>query len=68
MNASHSNITPLRIFPPGEECMLDVIRRAHSAGLHLVSNGFRIYLTPILLPGEREIAVRIVPQPMPEAA
>ena len=54
-----TNVVPLRIHPPGDTPLIDVIRRAQRTGCKLVSNGFQIYVTPILLPGEREVGVRI---------
>jgi len=62
------NITPLRIRPSGEARLFDVFQRAQEAGLHLVSNGFDVYVTPIILPGERKVGVRVVPPAQREAA
>jgi hypothetical protein len=52
------NITPLRITPPDDATVWDVLRRAQHTGAHLVTNGFEIYVTPVIMPGEREIGAR----------
>ena len=55
-----NNVHPLRHYPPGDECLLDVIHRAIESGQRLVTTGRDIYITPVKMPGEFEIAVRVV--------
>ena len=59
MHTQSSNVAPLRLYPAGDDLLVDVIARAQRAGAKLVHNGFKIYVTPILLPGEREVGMRI---------
>ena len=53
-----NNVLPLRITPPDEARVWDVFTRAQTTGCHLVHDGRSIYVTPMVLPGERVIAVR----------
>jgi hypothetical protein len=52
------SIAPLRITPPDDANVWDVIRRAQRTGAHLVTNGFEIYVTPAIMPGEFPVAMR----------
>jgi hypothetical protein len=54
-----ANVVPLRHYPPGDACLLDVARRAHTTGQHLVTNGTEVYITPMVMPGEFPIPMRI---------
>ena len=55
-----TNVHPLRHYPPGDACLLDVVHQALQRQQHLVTNGADIYITPIVMPGEFPIAVRVV--------
>jgi hypothetical protein len=44
---------------PEDAELLDVATRAAAAHLHLVTDGHRIFLTPIVQPGWRKVAVRV---------
>lgn len=54
-----TNIVPLRHRPAGDESLPDVLHRAIRTGQHLVTDGREIYLTPMLMPGEWPIPMRI---------
>lgn len=54
-----AKVIPMRSQPDGEARLFDVVRRAHARGLHLVNNGTDIYVTPIVMPGERLVGVRM---------
>ena len=54
-----ARVIPMRSQPDGEARLFDVVRRAHARGLHLVTNGTDVYVTPIVMPGERLVAVRV---------
>jgi hypothetical protein len=53
-----SNVVSLCIIPPDEDRVWDVLRRAQQTGAHLVTNGFEIYVTPAIMPGEFPVAMR----------
>ena len=58
MIAPACNVFPMRIYPDENERMMDVIERALATQQKLVTDGQRIYLTPMVMPGEFPIAVR----------
>lgn len=62
-----SNVVSLRHYPSGDARLLDTIHRAITTGQHLVSNGSDVYVTPIVMPGEFKVGVRIA-TPKREAA
>lgn len=48
-------------FPDPNAPMLDVVRAAQAAGLHLIHNGREIKVSPIVPPGWREVIVKVKP-------
>jgi len=52
-----ARVIPMRSQPDGEARLFDVVRWAHARGLHLVTNGRDIYVTPIVMPGERLVGI-----------
>lgn len=45
--------------PPEEAELLAVAQQAEASHLHLVTDGQRTFLTPIVLPGWQKLAVRV---------
>lgn len=54
-----AKVIPMRSQPDGEARLFDVVRQAHARGQHLVTNGSDVYVTPIVMPGEHRVGVRV---------
>lgn len=51
-----------RIEIPDELTLREAANQANASHLHLVTNGFRIYLTPQIQPGEFKVGVSTRPE------
>lgn len=59
---------PLTTLVPDDALVHTVAAEAAAAGLHLICNGRRSVISPIVPPGWFKIAVQIDPQPTQEEA
>jgi hypothetical protein len=59
MSAHIAPVVPLRVTPPEEARLIDVITMAQQRGQHLVTNGTDVYFTPIVMPGEFRVGVHV---------
>lgn len=55
--------TNLTTIVPDEAELLQAAQLAHAQHLHLITDGKRTVLSPIKLPGYREVIVKVKPQP-----
>ena len=58
-------MTAIAIIVPEESEVLAAAQEAAAAGLHLICNGRRSAISPVIPPGWFKIAVKLKPQPVP---
>lgn len=62
-----ARVLPLPVEPPDGATFREVAEAARAHGLHLIHNGRRIVVSPVIPPGWREVAITIkAPRTPPE--
>lgn len=59
-------MNPITILIPEETDLIDAAGQASAAGLHLICNGRRTVLSPIVPPGWAKVSLRHSPLSVPE--
>lgn len=54
--------------PSDDMPQLEVVRAAHARGMHLIHNGRRMVVSPVIPPGWREVVIKVVDRTKRRAA